>query len=70
MCHSTAPGVKKVGPSLAGVYELKALPSGEPVNDETLQRWIRNGGGMMPGFKNALSAEQMRDLVAYLKSLK
>lgn len=70
VCHLTTPGQKKVGPSLAGVYELKALPNGEPVNDKTLDRWIRNGGGMMPGFKNALSPEQMRDLLAYLKTLK
>jgi mono/diheme cytochrome c family protein len=69
VCHSVAPGVKKVGPSLAGLSHMQSLPNGFSMTDANLEQWIRNGGGLMPGFKNALSPEQMRDLIAYLKTL-
>jgi mono/diheme cytochrome c family protein len=69
VCHLADSTKKKVGPGLSGLYRLKLLPDGTPVTDENVERWIRNGGGLMPGFKNAISPEQMRDLIAYLKTL-
>ena len=69
MCHLADSTKKKVGPGLAGLYQSKLLPDGTPVTDENVERWIRNGGGLMPGFKSAISPEQMRDLIAYLKTL-
>ena len=69
VCHLADSTKKKVGPGLAGLYQSKLLPDGTPVTDENVERWIRNGGGLMPGFKNAISPEQMRDLIAYLKTL-
>ena len=68
VCHTTT-DQKKVGPGLAGLYKKSALPNAEPVNDQNIENWIRNGGGNMPGFKGILADEQMRDLVAYLKTL-
>ena len=68
VCHTTTKK-KKVGPGLAGLYHASALPNAEPVNDQTVENWIRNGGGNMPGFKGILSPEQMRDVIAYLKTL-
>jgi mono/diheme cytochrome c family protein len=69
VCHHANATQTKVGPGLLGLYKLKALPNGEAVTDENIERWVRNGGGQMPGFKNAISPEQMRDLIAYLKTL-
>ena len=68
VCHTTTKE-KKVGPGLAGLYHESALPNAEPVNDHNVESWVRNGGGNMPGFKGALTNEQMRDLIAYLKTL-
>lgn len=68
VCHN-ATAEKKIGPGLLGLYKKKTLPDGAPVNDTNVETWIRQGGGLMPGFKNALTPEQMRDLLAYLKGL-
>jgi cytochrome c len=69
VCHYADKTDKKVGPGLAGIYHVPALPNGEAVTDANIERWIRNGGGMMPGFKSALNAKQMDDLISYLKTL-
>lgn len=69
VCHYANASQKKVGPGLNGLYKLSALPNGAPVTDANVESWIRNGGGLMPPFKNALSPEQMQDLIAYLKTL-
>lgn len=68
VCHTTTKQ-KKVGPGLAGLYQTSSLPNAEPVSDRNVENWIRNGGGNMPGFKGILTPEQMRDVLAYLKTL-
>lgn len=69
VCHRDDSTAKKTGPGLLGLYKLPALPNGEAVTDANVERWVRNGGGLMPPFKNALTPEQMKDLLAYLKTL-
>jgi cytochrome c551/c552 len=76
-CHTTT-DQKLVGPGLKGVMEGKGtygdkLPNGKPIDDQNAAEWIKVGGvgkaGQMPGHPD-LSAEQLTDLVAYLKTLK
>ena len=52
-----------------GVYKFKTTASGMPPLDEDIARTIREGlhGTTMPGWKR-LSDEDIRDLVAYLKT--
>ena len=69
VCHYANAAQKKVGPGLFGLYQAKSLPDGAAVTDTNVEHWIRNGGGLMPGFANALTPKQMRDLIAYLKTL-
>jgi mono/diheme cytochrome c family protein len=69
VCHHADSLARKVGPGLQGLFALKSLPNGEPVNDATVANWVRNGGGQMPPFRAALNSEQLRDLLAYLKTL-
>ncbi len=69
VCHFAASDAKKVGPGLKGLSKRGIFVDGKPVTDESLRAWIENGGKNMPGFKAALSAEQARNLIAYLKTL-
>ncbi len=64
VCHNLT-NEAKVGPGLAGLFELDALPNGNPVDDQNLREWIRTGGGAMPGMP--LTDEQLSDVVAFLK---
>jgi mono/diheme cytochrome c family protein len=76
-CHATS-AQKLVGPGLQGLMDGSglnpgSLPNGKPVNDINVSEWIRGGGatigGQMPEFSR-LSDQDMRDLLAYLKSLR
>lgn len=62
-CHNLT-AERKVGPGLAGLFERDALPSGNPVTDENLREWIRNGGGAMPGIP--LSDSDLDTLLGFL----
>jgi mono/diheme cytochrome c family protein len=39
------------------------------VTDESLRTWIENGDNLMPPFKDVLDAGQIKDVVAYVKTL-
>jgi mono/diheme cytochrome c family protein len=54
-----------VGPGLAGLFGMAGLPNGNPVNEDNLREWIRNGGGAMPGIP--LTDEQLDVLIPYLE---
>ena len=69
ICHFDASTAKKVGPGLKGLSKRGAFADGKPVTDETLRVWIENGGKNMPAFKGMLSSDEIRELVAYTKSL-
>lgn len=70
ICHFAASDAKKVGPGLRGLSKRSTHESdGKPVNDASLRAWIENGGKNMPGFKTVLNADQVRDLLSYLKTL-
>ncbi len=79
-CHSTEPNKVIVGPSLAGVAERAS----ERVPGQTAEEYLQNCildpnayvvDGFSPGvmyqkYKDALTDEQVRDLIAYLSTLK
>jgi cytochrome c oxidase subunit 2 len=76
-CHTikgtTAAG--KVGPELSYVASKKSIAGGllSPVNEANLAKWLQNPPAVKPGtlMPNLnLSAEQIRDLVSYLLTLK
>ncbi len=64
VCHNLD-DTRKVGPGLAGVFNREALPNGNPVTDDNLKDWIRNGGGGMPGL--LLTDEDRAVVIAFLK---
>ncbi len=69
ICHYSASPAKKIGPGLKGLAKRGTYADGKPVDDASLREWIEKGSKNMPGFKAALNAEQIRELVVYLKTL-
>jgi cytochrome c len=84
-CHATEPGVKKVGPSLAGVVGRKsgsepgynysaALKAANITWDEkTLDQWLQNPTGDVHGAKMFITVPKAGDrqnVIAYLETLK
>jgi mono/diheme cytochrome c family protein len=69
-CHEPYSSRDKKGPSLQGVFKKQYLPkSGLPANDERAGYIIRSGRGMMEGFSQTLSEQQIADLLAYMHTL-
>ena len=68
-CHYANQTGDLHGPSLFALYRKKYLPSGAPANDDRVSAAITDGHGIMPGFGNQISPQQLQDLLAYLHTL-
>jgi len=68
-CHFAETGAQKIGPGLKGLYVRLKFSDGQKVTDASLTRWIEAGGKDMPGFKEAMTPEQVRALITYMKTL-
>jgi mono/diheme cytochrome c family protein len=69
-CHEPYSSRDKKGRSLQGVFKKQFLSqSGMPANDERVSEMIVTGRNMMPAFGQALSQQQVQDLLAYLHTL-
>jgi cytochrome c len=70
MCHFADSDAKKIGPGLKGLSKRGTFTvNGNKVTTESLTTWIENGDSMMPGMKDALEPAQIKDVVAYVKTL-
>jgi len=58
--------LKKVPPSLHGVFSGNTLPDGEPATDAVVEQILISGKGTMPTFAYQMTKEQMDAVVAYL----
>jgi len=69
ICHNdyTRKVDPKAAPTLKGLYTRNKLMSGDPVNDETVTKQIKEGSAGMPSYKAVLSDKDMADLLAYLR---
>ena len=69
MCHNdyTRKVDPKAAPTLKGLYTRAKLMSGDPVNEETVRKQIKEGSQGMPSYKAVLSDKDLADLLAYLK---
>ena len=69
-CHEPYSTRDKKARSLHGVFKKQFLTeSGMPANDERVSEIIITGRNMMPAFGQALSQQQIQDLLAYLHTL-
>jgi len=70
MCHFADSDAKKIGPGLKGISKRGTFTvNSNKVTDENLKNWIENGDSLMPPFKDALDEQQIRDVIAYVKTL-
>lgn len=68
-CHFSASGEKKIGPGLAGLMKRAKFKNGMTADQDHLRRLIERGGKDMSGFRDSLKEKQIRDLIAYVKTL-
>lgn len=70
ICHFADSTNRKIGPGLKGLSKRGTFSvSNKKVTTENLTTWIENGDSLMPPFKDVLDAQQIKDVVAYVKTL-
>ena len=70
VCHYDNSEQKKIGPGLKGLSKRGTFSvNGNKISDESLKAWIENGDQLMPPFKDVLEAGQIKDVIAYVKTL-
>ncbi len=68
-CHFDLSSEKKIGPGLAGLMKQAKFKNGMSADEYHLRRVIYRGGKDMPPFRGLLTEKQIRDLIAYVKTL-
>jgi cytochrome c len=70
LCHYDTSEQKKIGPGLKGLNKRGTFSvNGNKVTDENLKTWIENGDQLMPPFKDVLEPGQIKDVIAYVRTL-
>ncbi len=70
ICHYADSDQKKIGPGLKGISKRGTFTvNNNKVTDESLKTWIENGDTLMPPFKDVLEPAQIKDVIAYVKTL-
>jgi cytochrome c len=70
VCHYDNSDQKKIGPGLKGLSKRGTFSvNGAKITDESLKTWIENGDQLMPPFKETLEPGQIKDVIAYVKTL-
>lgn len=68
-CHNADSTEKKMGPGLKGLFSKEKLNSGKKPNYDNVLQQVNEGGNGMPGYKDLLSDQEKKDLMAYLQTL-
>lgn len=69
LCHNADSTDMKIGPGLKGLYARGTMADGTKVTDESITARILNGKAPMPPYKDQLTDAEVKQLVAYLKTL-
>jgi cytochrome c len=70
VCHYDNSDQKKIGPGLKGLSKRGTFSvNGNKITDDSLKTWIENGDQLMPPFKDVLEPGQVKDVIAYVKTL-
>jgi cytochrome c len=69
-CHYADSDAKKIGPGLKGLSKRGTFSvNNNKITDEALKAWIEDGDTLMPPFKDVLDEAQVKDVIAYVKTL-
>jgi mono/diheme cytochrome c family protein len=69
-CHEPYSSSGKKGPSLKGLFRHEYMRlSGLPANDDRVGDIINAGRNGMPGYRQAITPQELADLMAYLHTL-
>ena len=69
-CHYDTSDAKKIGPGLKGLNKRGTFTvNNNKVTDDNLKTWIENGDSLMPPFKDVIEDNQIKDVIAYVKTL-
>jgi len=69
-CHYPDSDAKKIGPGLKGLSKRGTFSvNSNKITDESLKAWIENGDTLMPPFQDVLDEAQIKDVIAYVKTL-
>ena len=69
-CHEPYSSRGKKGPGLKGVFKQQYLAlSGLPANDDRMTDIVKYGRAKMEGFRQVMTDQQIKDLLAYLHTL-
>jgi cytochrome c2 len=70
LCHFADSDAKKIGPGLKGISKRGTFSvNNNKFTDDSLKTWIENGDSLMPPFKDVLDEQQIKDVIAYVKTL-
>ena len=68
-CHNAATTARKIGPGLKGLFARKKLANGKEATEANIRTVVEHGAEGMPGYAKMLNAQQLDELIAYLKTL-
>lgn len=69
ICHNVDSDEAKMGPSLKGLFKKEKLQSGKAATEQNILAVIKEGGNGMPGYEDLLEADEMKNLIAYLRTI-
>jgi cytochrome c len=69
ICHFAASTEKKIGPGLKGLSKRVKFADGTRNENQNLAKMIASGGKNMPPSRENINDAQLRDLLAYLRTL-
>jgi mono/diheme cytochrome c family protein len=70
VCHNSDSTERKMGPGLKGLFKKAKMDStGKQPTEANILEKINGGGNGMPSYKDVLSDQERKDLIAYLKTL-
>ena len=70
VCHEAVSDMRKLGPSLKGLFKRKTILNGRvQVSEQAVRQRIDSGGEGMPPYEEMLDRKEKDDLIAYLKSI-
>jgi cytochrome c2 len=68
-CHNADSTEKKMGPGLKGLFAKDKMHNGSKPTYDNVLKQVNEGGNGMPGYKDLLSDDEKKNLMAYLQTL-